>query len=167
MSSTLISQPHNQQAALSKLLKQMLANTYVVYVKTQNFHWNLLDREFASLHKFFESQYEELADAVDELAERVRMLREASPGSMQEFLRLATITEVAYPSILIHGLEAITALLHDHQTIIEELKESISQFAEAGDPGTADLLTQRLRSHEKTAWMLRSHLSDATKEGKK
>lgn len=167
MSSTLISQQSNRQTALSKQLKQLLANTYVIYVKTQNFHWNLLDREFVSLHKFFENQYEELADAVDELAERVRILGEASPGTMQEFLRLATLKEAAYPSIVIQGIEAITALLCDHQTIVEDLKESISQFAEAADPGTADLLTQRLRSHEKTVWMLHSHLNERTKERKK
>lgn len=158
MSSTMTHPPTTKQAAVSTLLKQLLANTYVIYTKTQNFHWNLIDRDFASLHKFLETQYEDLAEAADEIAERLRMIQEAAPGSMQEFLRLTTLKEAASPSAPISGADAIHQLLDDHMVIIKEMKEAIAQFDDIGDIGTADLLTQRLRAHEKTAWMLRSHL---------
>ncbi len=138
-------------AALAKIL----ANTYVLTVKTQNFHWNVIDPQFRSFHLLFESQYNDLAEAQDDLAERIRMVGHRSPGSMREFLALTDLKE-EYDEL--DGIEMLTALLHDHEKVIGFLREAIVTSQDAGDEGTADLLINRLRSHEKVAWMLRSHL---------
>jgi starvation-inducible DNA-binding protein len=135
-------------------LAQILANTYVTYVKTQNFHWNLVDPRFYALHTLFEKLYEELAEAIDELAERIRTLRHASPGSMGEFLQLATLEE---SSERITGDKMLMELCRDREVISEQLQQKIEETDR--DPGTQDLFIQHLRMHDKTAWMLRSHFS--------
>jgi starvation-inducible DNA-binding protein len=137
-------------------LAQILANTYVAYVKTQNFHWNLIDPRFHSLHLLFEQYYEELAKATDELAERIRMLKIRSPGSMKEFLQLATLDE---SESTLTGDKMIKELCQDREMLIKQLNQKIEEASRSGDEGTADLLIQHLRMHEKAAWMLRSHLS--------
>lgn len=138
-------------------LSKLLADTYLLYVKTQNFHWNVVDSKFYSLHKFFESQYEALSEAVDEIAERIRALGEKAPGSMKEFLDLTQLDES--PSEL-SGSEMIQTLAEDHHLIIDWLRPEIELAAKRGDEGTADLFIQRLRFHEKTLWMLRSHFPE-------
>ena len=135
-------------------LSQILANTYVTYVKTQNFHWNLIDPRFYTLHTLFEKLYEELAEAVDELAERIRTLRQTSPGSMREFLQLATLEE---SSERIMGDKMLMELCRDREIIGEQLQQKIEEADR--DPGTQDLFIQHLRMHDKTAWMLRSHFA--------
>ena len=137
-------------------LSQILANTYVTYVKTQNFHWNVIDPRFHSLHEFFEENYKTLANAVDELAERIRMLKMRSPGSMKEFLHLATLEEAeSTPS----GDKMLMELCRDREVLIKQLLQKIEEAGRSGDAGTQDLFIQHLRMHEKAAWMLRSHLS--------
>lgn len=140
---------------VAQLLSVILADTYVLYVKTQNFHWNLVDQRFYSLHLFFEKQYEELAEAADEIAERIRTLGFDAPGSMREFLELATLDES--PSKL-PGKKMIEILLKDHTAVAHNLRKQIEPIIDLGDQGTGDLLIEKLRFHEKTAWMLQSHL---------
>lgn len=136
-------------------LAKILANTYILYIKTQNFHWNVVDPRFRSLHLLFESQYNDLAAALDDLAERIRMIGQRAPGSMREFLALTDLKE-EYDEL--DGDEMLVALLNDHERIIDSLRHATTVSQEAHDEGTADLLINRLRSHEKMAWMLRSHL---------
>lgn len=136
-------------------LSTLQADTYVLYVKTQNFHWNVVDPRFHSLHEFFEEQYEELAEAVDVIAERIRALDEKAPGSMREYLELTRLEESK--NTLSAG-EMLKALLHDHESLIQALRIAIDQTAKLGDQGSSDLCINRIRAHEKTAWMIRSHL---------
>ena len=136
-------------------LSVILANTYVIYLKTQNFHWNVVDQRFYFLHKMLEDQYVQLAEANDTIAERIRILDHLSPATMKEFLRLATIKETDnVPS----GQQMIRILTNDHEQMVRELRAKIAEFNDLKDDGSADMLIQRLREHEKTAWMLRSHL---------
>lgn len=135
----------------------ILADMYVLYVKTQNFHWNIVDPRFYSLHLFLEKQYEELAEAIDEVAERVRILGERTPATLKQFLDRTSFEE---PAEDLSGDEMFDMLLRDHEALIRHLREQIQLAAKLGDDGTADLLIQRLRFHEKTAWMLRSQLNN-------
>lgn len=145
------------QHSMVESLSHSLADTYVVYLKTQNFHWNVVDSRFQSLHKLFEEQYEALADAVDEIAERIRMLKGRAPGSMREFLSLTQLKE---NDRMFSGDDMIRHLMKDHEKIIDFLHKAIAEATKANDDGTADLLIQRIRAHEKMAWMLRAHLAD-------
>lgn len=131
-----------------------LADTYILYLKSQNFHWNVVDPRFHSLHEFFEDQYKELAEAVDLIAERIRALGERSPATMREFLELTRLQEPSQHHLT--GDEMLKNLLKDHESIIQWLRPAIDQ-TNAIDSGTGDLLIERLRVHEKSAWMIRSH----------
>lgn len=137
------------------LLSKFLANTYVLYVKTQNFHWNIVGDGFYFLHKMLEEQYEELAEVADEIAERLRALDRHAPGTMKDFLRLSTLKEAEERKY--SAMEMIRILANDHQTISKDLRDWIPETTKH-DEGTADLFIQRLRAHDKTAWMLKSHL---------
>lgn len=145
-------------AQCAQLLIQTLADTYVLYLKTQNFHWNVVDPRFSDLHSFFQKQYEELAEAIDVIAERIRMLRFRAPASMQEFLEISSLEESIGD---ISADEMIQILLNDHESIASKIRPYIPEAQKKGDEGSADLLIQRLRSHEKTAWMLRSHFTNS------
>lgn len=136
-------------------LSQHLADTYILYIKTQNFHWNVEDPRFYFLHKMLEEQYEQLAEAVDVIAERLRGLEVRSPGSMKEFLSLTILKEASGKYT---GNQMIENLLHDHTLIINYLHGFITQANDQHDDGTSDLFIDRIREHEKTAWILRSHL---------
>ena len=138
------------------LLARLLADEHVLYVKTRNFHWNVTGLDFGSLHALFESQYTALAETIDEIAERIRMLGAVAPGSMKEFLKLARIDE--QPGGKLEAEKMIAALLSDHEAIIRTLREDVEKAGQAGDAGTNDFLVGLLESHEKTAWMLRAHL---------
>lgn len=140
---------------ISHSLATFLADSYILYLKTQNFHWNIEGDGFYFLHKMFKEQYEDLAEAVDVIAERIRGLKEVSPGTMKQFLKLTNLKEeVKIPNA--KGM--IKALLKDHETIIKTLRNKIKESSKEGDEGTADMYIERLRVHEKTAWILRSHL---------
>lgn len=137
----------------------LLADTYLLYVKTQNFHWNVCDPRFHSLHEFFEEQYEKLAEAVDLIAERIRAIGAKAPGTMQQFLSLSRLDEAkGCPK----GEEMLKELLHDNENLAQWLRSEVDFTAQNGDQGTSDLCIGRLREHEKTAWMLRSHLGGAS-----
>lgn len=150
--STTLELPTAKQIAAD--LSTFLADTYLLYVKSQNFHWNVTDPRFHSLHEFFEDQYEELAEATDLIAERIRAVGEKSPGAMQEFLDLSRLKESEKN---LSGNEMLTTLLNDHGSIIQWLRNAIDQSIKWGDQGTADLFIERLRVHEKTAWMIKAH----------
>lgn len=140
--------------ALGQDLAIALASTYMLYLKTQNFHWNVEDPRFSELHKLFENQYQELSGETDEIAERMRMLGQKAPGTMRFFLENSFIQEA---SENLSGDEMIRQLAEDHQAISKWLRETIKKTQDLGDEGTADLYIQNLRAHEKQAWMLFSH----------
>ena len=142
-------------------LSQVLADTYVVYLKTQNYHWNVVGENFYSLHLLFEKQYQELAEAIDEVAERIRALGSLAPATFGEYAALSHLKSTPPPSAADGSSRAeqmLMNLVDDHQAIVDSLKEFISALEKAMDPATVDLLTERLRAHEKMAWFLKSSL---------
>jgi starvation-inducible DNA-binding protein len=146
---------HRERSA--EILSRVLANQHVIYLKSRNFHWNLRGPRFHSLHEFFEKQYQTLEALIDKTAERIRMLGKASPGSMHEFLDLATLKESS--GDLISGEDALDVLRADHESAARELREAVSELGEIGDAGTEDFATALLQAHEEAAWMLRSYAS--------
>jgi len=138
-----------------RALSKLLADSYTLYLKTHNYHWNVTGPMFTSLHTLFETQYSDLALAVDEVAERIRTLGAPAPGSYTAFSRLATIEEEnGNPN----ATTMISNLVADQVTIANSARAVIEVAEAAGDQATADLATRRLDVHEKNAWMLRSHL---------
>ena len=136
-------------------LSRLLADTYTLYLKTHNYHWNVTGPMFNTLHLMFETQYTELATAVDEIAERIRALGYPAPGSYAQFQKLSSVKE----SDGVPSAEDMIADLVKGQEIVVKTARSVFPAAEAAnDEPTADLLTQRMQIHEKTAWMLRSML---------
>ncbi len=140
----------------SNELSKLLASTYTIYLQTQNYHWNVVDKNFYMLHSFFEDQYKQLTEALDEIAERLRMLGKYAPAKFSEFLKLATISENEKPK---DSKNMIMVLLKNHETIIAEIRNSLEILEDSKDVGTIDLFIERLRAHEKMSWMLRSHLT--------
>jgi starvation-inducible DNA-binding protein len=137
-------------------LARLLADTYTLYLKTHNFHWNVTGPMFETLHLMFERQYTELAAAVDQIAERIRALGFPAPGTYAEFGRLASIKEESG----VPGSQTMIRQLVDGQEAVVRTARSVFPVIErAQDQPTADLLTQRMLVHEKTAWMLRSLLA--------
>ena len=137
-------------------LSKLLADSYTLYLKTHNYHWNVTGPMFTTLHELFEEHYLELAEAVDVIAERIRALGEFAPGSYQAFSKL---TEIKEETEVPDANEMINNLLDSHETIIRHARKVITSDAIEGDEVSADLLTQRMEFHEKTAWMLRSLLN--------
>jgi len=136
-------------------LSRLLADTYTLYLKTHNFHWNVTGPLFNTLHLMFETQYTELALAVDLIAERIRALGLPAPGSYAQFAKLTCIQEeTGVPA----AEEMIRQLVKDQETVVRTARSIFPSVEKAGDEPTADLLTQRMQIHEKTAWMLRSML---------
>ena len=150
-----ISPDHREKLAAE--LSRLLADSYTLYLKTHNFHWNVTGPMFQTLHSMFELHYTELAMAVDTIAERIRALGVLAPGSYAAFGRLASVPDTdAAPN----ALEMVKLLVEAHETVIRTAREVVRAAEDAGDQATADLGTQRLQLHEKTAWMLRSLLED-------
>jgi len=138
-----------------EMLSSILADTYILYLKTQNFHWNVIGPNFASLHKMFEEQYTELALAVDLIAERIRALHAKAPATFAEYLRLASVHEAhGYPD----ANKMVQELMHGHEKIANNLQEAFAVAEHHQDEVTLDILISRKAAHEKTAWMLRSTL---------
>ena len=138
-------------------LSHLLADSYTLYLKTHNFHWNVTGPMFNTLHLMFEGQYTELATAVDEIAERIRALGHPAPGSYAQFTKLSKVKEeTGTPA----AEEMIKQLVEAHETVARTAREVFPTAEAASDEPTADLLTQRLQVHEKTAWMLRSLLEE-------
>ena len=136
-------------------LSKLLADTYSLYLKTHNFHWNVTGPMFQTLHLMFETQYNELALAVDLIAERIRSLGLPAPGTYSEFARLSSIRET---SGVPKAEEMIHILVEGQEAVVRTARSVFPVAENATDEATADLLTQRIQLHEKTAWMLRSLL---------
>lgn len=146
----------NSKAVADELAK-ILADEYVLYTKTRNAHWNVQGSDFFEKHKFFEGQYEQLDDFIDDVAERIRTLGHYSPASLKSFLGLTQLTEMSSEKNDSNGF--IKELLSDHESIIITLREHIQTFGDKyHDLGTADFVTGLMENHEKMAWFLRSHL---------
>ncbi len=138
-------------------LSRTLADTYTLYLKTHNFHWNVTGNMFRTLHLMFEEQYNELWQAVDLVAERIRALGFPAPGTYREFQKLTSITEAdGVP----HAKEMIKHLVEGHETVIRTSREVFAIAEKGGDQASLDMLTTRIETHEKTAWMLRSLLEE-------
>ncbi len=136
-------------------LARLLADTYTLYLKTHNFHWNVKGPMFNTLHLMFEQQYTELALAVDQIAERIRALDFPAPGTYGAFMRLTSLKEEqGVPT----AEEMIRILVKDQEAVVRTARSIFPVVDDAHDEPTADLLTQRMQVHEKTAWMLRSLL---------
>ena len=140
-------------------LAEVLADSYTLYLKTQSFHWNVTGPMFQTLHTLFEQQYTELATAVDQLAERIRALGIYAPGSFSQFQAMSSIQEETGVPLANHMLEQ---LLEGHEAVIRTARKVLPVAQEAHDEATVDLLVNRMSVHEKTAWMLRSMLSEST-----
>ncbi|HBA35298.1 MAG TPA: DNA starvation/stationary phase protection protein [Gammaproteobacteria bacterium] len=141
--------------AIAKGLSHLLADSYTLYLKTHNYHWNVTGPMFNTLHLMFENQYTELATAVDEIAERIRALGFPAPGSYAAFSALSSIEEATgSPS----AEEMIKQLVEGQEAVVRTARGIFPLADEASDEPTADLLTQRMQVHEKNAWMLRSLL---------
>ncbi len=136
-------------------LAHLLADSYTLYLKTHNYHWNVTGPMFQTLHLMFETQYTELALAVDLIAERIRSLGEKAPGSYTEFSKLSSIKEAVGA---VSAQDMIKDLVKAQESVIKTARSIFPVADEAHDEATADLLTQRIQLHEKTAWMLRSLL---------
>ncbi len=141
--------------AIADGLARLLADTYTLYLKTHNYHWNVTGPMFPSLHAMFETQYTELALAVDLLAERIRALGQPAPGTYREFAELASIDE---DSDRPAAMEMVRRLVAGQEAVVRTARSVFPDVERAHDEPTADLLTQRMQVHEKTAWMLRSLL---------
>ncbi len=134
-------------------LKRLLADSYTLYLQTHNFHWNVTGPQFRELHLMFEEHYIELATAVDDLAERIRSLGVAAPGTYKEFSGLSSIKEVAG---IFNGAEMVKILTQSHEQVIRTCRDALKLAQDADDESTASVVSDRMRVHEKTAWMLRA-----------
>ena len=144
------------RARIVEGLSRVLADTYTLYLKTHNFHWNVVGPKFRTLHLMFEEQYNEMWIALDALAERIRALDAPAPGTYAEFARLTAIAE----TVGVPDADTMTRVLLDgHETVCRTIRGQLAALDAANDQPSLDLLTQRLDVHEKTAWMLRSLLA--------
>ena len=148
---------HDVRKEVAGGLSRVLADSYTLYLKSHNFHWNVTGPMFQTLHLMFEQHYNELALAVDEIAERIRAPGFPAPGTYREFAALSTIKEEdGVPA----AMEMVRLLVDGHETVARTAREVFKTAEGANDQPTCDLLTQRLQVHEKTAWMLRSLLEE-------
>lgn len=150
-----------QQRGVVKFLKVLLATESVLYTRLRNYHWNVTGMDFYALHAAFEDQFNEIADMTDELAERIRQYGANAPGTMDEFIRKARLSEA--PGVYPDARTMVTNLAADHEAIVRFLRADIETIGEKfEDIGAADLLTGHLQKHEKMAWMLRMYLDEQT-----
>ena len=145
-----------ERKQIADALRQFLADTYTLYLRTHNFHWNVSGPKFRTLHLMFEEQYQELAEATDTIAERIRTLGFPAPATYSEFIALTTLKEVV-------GVPAaermIAQLCEDHEALTRKARGMLNLVNEYRDLPSSDLLSHRMQSHEKSAWMLRMLLS--------
>ena len=147
--------PDNDRATIAKGLSKLLADSYTLYLKTHNYHWNVTGPMFNTLHLMFEAQYTELATAVDLIAERIRALGHPAPGSYKAY---ASLTSIKEEEGVPDAKEMIRQLVLGQEAVTRTARELFPAVEKASDEPTADLLTQRMQIHEKNAWMLRSLL---------
>lgn len=147
----------NQQKNVSEILKVVLADESLLYQKLRNYHWNVTGPHFFALHVAFENQYNEIADVIDEVAERIRQFGVYAPGTMEELKKLTRLTE--QPGVYPPPRSMVAELCGDHETMIRNLREDIETIDDQDDEvGAEDLLTGILQQHQKMAWMLRMNL---------
>nr|WP_316642225.1 Dps family protein [uncultured Roseateles sp.] len=146
------------RAAIAAGLSKLLADTYTLYLTTHNFHWNVTGPMFNTLHVMFMGQYTELWNAVDPIAERIRALGHAAPGSYAQFGQLSSLPDA--PAVPPKALEMVRILVAGHEGVARTARSLFPLVDKASDEPSADLLTQRLTIHEQTAWMLRSLLEE-------
>lgn len=145
----------DDRKAIADGLSRLLADSYTLYLKTHNYHWNVTGPMFTTLHLMFEEHYTELATAVDDIAERIRALGAFAPGSYKDYAALSTVNEAdGVPA----AMDMVAQLAADHETVVRTAREVIGIAGGADDEVTAGLVTDRMTIHEKTAWMLRSLL---------
>jgi starvation-inducible DNA-binding protein len=142
---------------ISEGLSRLLAETYTLYTQTHNFHWNVTGPMFRTLHLMFEEQYQELAMAVDVIAERIRALGAYAPGSFAEFTKLSSIKQI---SGVPEATEMIRNAVAGNEAVVRTAREVFETADDAKDEATADMVTERMQVHEKAAWMLRSMLEN-------
>ncbi|MGM0561847.1 MAG: Dps family protein [Pseudomonadota bacterium] len=147
--------PAEDRKVIAEGLSKVLADSYTLYLKTHNFHWNVSGPQFSALHKLFEEQYQELASSVDEIAERIRALGHSAPGSYKAFSKLTSIEEA---DDVPDSKTMLKQLAEDNESVARTARSVFPATESGNDEATADLLTQRLAAHEKAAWMLRAHL---------
>jgi starvation-inducible DNA-binding protein len=145
----------NQQdrESVAQSIKHLLADTYTLYLQTHNFHWNVTGNQFRELHLMFEEQYNELAIAVDDIAERIRTLGVTAPGTYKLFAELSSIQEVEG---IPEAKQMVEILNHSHETVVRTCRKALKIAQNADDESSAALISDRMRIHEKTGWMLRS-----------
>ena len=143
-----------KRVEIANSLAKLLAETYTLYLKTHKYHWNVTGPMFQTLHTMFETQYNELALAVDEIAERIRVLGVKAPGSYTEFAKLSEVQDDA--NVDAEATAMVSQLLADHEQVTRTAKSILPQLDGANDEGTNSLLGARIEYHEKTAWMLKS-----------
>ena len=146
------------RAAIAQGLSRLLADTYTLYLTTHNFHWNVTGPMFNTLHTMFMAQYTELWNAVDPIAERIRALGHPAPGSYAQFAKLTSLKDV--PTTPPKALEMVAILAAGHEAVARTARAVFPAVESASDEPSADLLTQRIDIHEKTAWMLRVQLEE-------
>jgi len=140
---------------LADLLEKALANTYVLYTKIQGVHWNVTGPHFYGIHKMTQEQYEDLAQANDDLAERIRALGYLAPTTMARFIQMSDVKEAGHEP---DARKMLEVLARDHQTVAKVMRDAVSEAGKVDDVFTADMLTARIGTHEKFAWMLRASL---------
>ncbi|MGB5324424.1 MAG: Dps family protein [Pseudomonadales bacterium] len=145
----------NWRDRIAESLKHLLADSYTLYLQTHNFHWNVTGPQFRELHLMFEEHYTELAVAVDDIAERIRTLGVVAPGTYKQFAKLSNIEEV---EDVPPAKEMIKILTRSHEQVVRTCREALKIAQEAGDESSVALISDRMRIHEKTAWMLRALL---------
>ena len=145
----------NSNEQVVEALSRLLADTYTLYLKTHNYHWNVTGPMFSTLHTLFETEYTEYALPVDEIAERIRAIGARAPGSYTEFAELASVKEDRGSP---PAMEMISNLVADQEATVASARKLVEVAEAAGDQATADLGVRRIETHEKNAWMLRSHL---------
>lgn len=145
----------DQRELIAQAISKLLADTYTLYLQTHNFHWNVVGPKFRELHLMFEEQYTELAVAVDDIAERIRTLGHQAPGTYKAYAQLTSITEVdGVPE----AEQMVAYLVESNESVVRTARSALKVAQEADDESSASLISDRLRTHEKTAWMLRSLL---------
>lgn len=148
--------PQEDRRIIADSLSHVLADTFVLYLKTHSFHWNVTGQNFFSLHTLFKDLYEDLIEGGDSIAERIRALGYRAPGSYSEFLTLSVLKEETRP--ITEASDMVRQLLLDNELLVRRLKETYDTADARKDVSTGDLMVGRMNIHAKTAWMLRSHI---------
>jgi starvation-inducible DNA-binding protein len=147
----------SDRMAIADGLKKLLADSYTLYLQTHNFHWNVTGPQFRELHLMFEEHYTELAIAVDDIAERIRTLGVAAPGTYKAFAELSSISEVDGVPV---ATDMVTILTQGHEAVVRTCRAALKLAQDSDDESTSALVSDRMRVHEKTAWMLRATLPE-------